>query len=492
MKTVKNYDQFSENYRLNEGLLGKAWGAIVNFFKKKFGVSYWLYYALFLKKNGELPKEKVEIIVPSNYGVNYKDLPDKEEIELSTESLKNSNISISMLNEDFISLQHPDVNMRNVDVDELVDKITTIFMMNEKRVEQGKPRKKNHALFIWGAPGIGKTEILNQVAEKVGAVVLEWHLSQIEPTDFRGMPKIENILKSDNPNDERTVTKLPALFPSEDETKPGIMFFDEMNRAPKMVLSAALSLCLSGKIGNYKLPDRWIVIAAGNRPEDLGGGVATPIEPALANRFAHVNYAPTLGAWMKWAITKEFINPDLIGFLQFNNQYFHRLDPDKDQQNNWPSPRTWEEASTEEYFERNEDWSKRISNDKIKNIYTDWVGLDTALAFIEYLKLREFYNEKDVEDVYKKGAKAKQPPKRLDQANAAYAAIAYFKKAQKLSVEELTNVLEFAINLPEQENITTLLSKFGFAHPEIKTDDPYKDIWWSYVKKWHIKLQEIS
>jgi len=221
MKTLRNYKDFSEN-RLNENFLKKSWEKITKYFKKKYKELAWLYYAIFLKKNDKLPKEKVELFIPK--------------------SLKLEDIKVeSLITEDVIDLEHPDPNIRNVDVPALRKKIRRVFDMNMKRVNDKKPRKKNHALFIWGAPGIGKTEILHQVAEENDAVVIEWHLSQIEPTDFRGIPKIENPGNTGDPKDERTVVKLPELFPDSDTQQPGIMFFDEMNRAPQMVLSAALS-----------------------------------------------------------------------------------------------------------------------------------------------------------------------------------------------------------------------------------------------------------
>ena len=489
MKTVKNYQRFSEEYRLNENLLKKAWGSIVKFFVNKFGKSAWLHYALFLKKTGQLPKEKVEIYVPSSYG--DISTPTEEEVKLATESLNGKKIKISKLNEEVIDLRHSDPSMRNVDVEELVEEIVLIYNMNADRVKEGKPRTKNDALFIWGAPGIGKTEILRQVADKLGCVVQEWHLSQIEPTDFRGVPKVENVVKgSTNPEDERTVTKLPAIFPTDDgpNGRGGIMFFDEINRAPKMVLSAALSLCLSGTIGSYELPQHWIVVAAGNRPDDLGGAVATTIEPALANRFGHLNYAPTLESWIKWAIDEPRINPDLISFLQFKKEYFHKLDPDKEVMN-WPSPRTWDLASTKEFYVRGKDWKNKISLDKISNIYTPLVGSEAANTFISYLKLKEYYNEKDVEEVYKKGAKAKKPPTQLDQARAAAGSVAFFKKGEKLTEKECENVYEWSLAMPSWEATTSMLNFFKMAHPYIAEEEPYKTIRWKFVKQWHDKLK---
>lgn len=492
MKTVKNYDNFSEDYRLNENLLKKAWDKIFNFFQQKFKIAPWLYYALYLKKIGQLPKEKVEIYSPN---VDSKDIPTEKEVEeLATESLSNLTFSMQhIINEDQVSLTHTDPSIRNVDVEELTEKIEDIYLMNLDRVEAGEGRGKTNALFVWGAPGIGKTEILKQVADKLDIIVIEFHLATIEPTDFRGVPKVENMLGSNDPKDERTVSKIPAVFPTDNgpNDKGGIMFFDELNRAKQMVLSAALPLALNGAVGDYELPSKWIIVAAGNRPEDLGGAVATAMEPALANRFKHVNYTPTLESWIGWAMKKTYINPDLIGFLQFNKGYFHKLDPDKETPN-WPSPRTWEQASQEEFFKRKKNWSNPITVSKAKDIYQDWVGGEAANAFAEYLKLKEYYSEKDIRDVYEKGKAAKIPPKRLDQARAVSSAIAFYKKNDKITVKELGNVLDWALNLPDMEGKTSMLSYFKWAHPEVKTDPTLQKIWWDYVKKWHIELKELE
>jgi len=492
MKTVKSYESFADDYRLNENLLRKAWDKIYNFFAKKFKIAPWLYYALYLKKTDQLPKDKVTIHAPS---IDTEKIPTQSEvegeIEVATESFKN--LSIQRLNEDQVSLSHSDPNIRNVDVDELKEEVKTAYLMNLERVDAKKPRTKNDALFIWGAPGIGKTEILNQVAEELDIVVIEFHLATIEPTDFRGVPKVEMMPGGSGPEAERTVSKIPAIFPSDDgpSGKGGIMFFDELNRAKQMVLSAALPLALNGKVGTYELPPRWIVVAAGNRPEDLGGAVATAIEPALANRFAHINYAPKLDSWVRWAIKKDYINPDLIAFLQFNKNYFHKLDPDKETPN-WPSPRTWEMASHKEYFLRRNNWRNQLPTNKIKDIYTDLVGMESAVAFVEFLKMKEVFNEKDIEAVYTKGKAAKKPPTRLDQARAVGAAIAFFKKGEPLEEKELTNVLEWAINLPDLESKTSMLSFFKMAHPEVKTDTKYSKIWWDCIKKWHIELKDLE
>jgi len=576
MKIVKNYENFSEEYRLNENFLSNMWGAVIDYFKRRYGKNSWIYYGLYLQDKGALKGKKgpkVELICSPSYlsGLKNSDIPTDKDIEAEINSkfvdnvkvkenpslsdqlkkkflhkedeedieVKNSKDSdeknvksddlknkkdLEELEDDldfeeeeslhesdnYVSLNFPlqagadgvvpTEQVRNVNVQELIKRVERVYKMNALRASRHQKddynirskyaRKKTHALFIWGAPGIGKTEILHQVARKLDLFVQEWHLSQIEPTDFRGVPKVENILGSNDSKDRRTVSKLPSIFPTSDGNgKGGIMFFDEMNRAPEMVLAASLSLALSGKHGSYRLPPRWIVIAAGNRPTDLNlPGQDLTDDPILWNRFAHVNYAPKVGDWVEYAATQPEINPDLIAFLQFHKQYYHRYNPES-KRKAWPSARSWDEASQIEYFARGENWSNKIPLKKVEEIYTDQVGKDAALDFISYLKLKEFYNEDDVRDVYEHGAKAKQPPKKLDQARAASASIAFWKKDEKLTPKELQNILDFSLNLPSIESRTGLAVFVKVAHPYIKDEEPYATIYDDFLMKWYDQLE---
>jgi len=270
------------------------------------------------------------------------------------------------------------------------------------------------------------------------------------------------------------------------------MFFDEMNQAPQIVLGAALSLVLNGKIGSYILPENWIVVAAGNREIDLGDAPPTPMSSALSNRFAHINYAPTVEGWIKWALTREEINPDIIAFLKHKPEYFHKLD-DEDSDESWPSPRSWHLASEEEYDERGRSWDKtRISKDIWDEIYVPRVGAQAAAAFGAYLALKTVYNERDVEGVYKNGAKAKRLPKRADESYAASASIASYKAGQKLTEKEVKNLTEFLSSIPEIEKRTPIMSQAKDFHPELKEDPKLSKTWWDGIKVWHTDLKKLD
>jgi len=468
MKTLKNYDHFSKQYRenesvkINENVFSDILNKIIGFFKQYFGKHAWVYYALYLQKKGKLPKG-IDFICPPAYA-SVSDLPSDKEIEDSNiqsegesvdgetvedekekeipgikngendeeenavndeieeiekvkESLMNLFLNEGVLddNDEYVSLEHPDPTVLNDDVAELKKEVIKLYKMNALRAgrhqeegESGKEyaRRKTNAIFIWGAPGIGKTEILHQVARELEIAVIEWHLSQIEPTDFRGIPRIENAMGTDNPADERTFWKLPSVFPTSNgkNGKGGIMFFDEMNRAPQMVLDASLSLALSGKHGSYELPQYWIVIAAGNRGSDLSTGDLTE-DKILWNRFQHINFAPKPSDWIGYAKNIKSINPKLVEFIKENPEYYHRLKT-VGQAPNWTSPRTWEMASEEDYFERGFDWKNRLSYDEVRDIYEDFVGYASATAFVNFLKKLD---EKEREEQRKKEGKDGNP-----------------------------------------------------------------------------------
>lgn len=491
MKTVKNYDNFSEEYRLNENLLTRAWAKVVNFFKEKYKKNAWVIYMNFLKKTNKMPAE-YDFFDPQS-----EEIPSEDDVTLAIES-----ISVkynSEMNEAVVDLKSD--TLENIDAVQLQQVVKKIYNKNKRRVEKGIKRSMNDAVFIWGAPGIGKTSILKQVVKELDIKMVTWHLASTDPTDFRGVPTIESIVTgSKDPKDFRTVTKLPAVFPSNDceNGKGGILFFDELNQAPQMILSAALPIILEGELGEYSLPDMWIVVAAGNRQEDLGGG-GTTFEAPLSNRFAHYNYAPDLITdFFPYIAKNPEMNPDLIPFLKFKPKYFHSLDTEKDVLG-WPSPRAWELASSDEYFQRDESWNSRPLSDKdFMLCYAPRVGSEAANAFRAFLELKKFFNADDVQNVFEKGV-ARAMPIQLDQMWAASLSIAGYKKGEKLTEKELSNFFKYVSNMLTDkktkdglEVATSLVAWINFIHTEIKADDKLKKIYFDFIKIWHNEMKDIE
>ena len=159
-------------------------------------------------------------------------------------------------------------------------------------------------VFIHGSPGIGKSYIVADIADKHGLELVDVRLSQMDPVDLRGVPSIK---------EEQTVWMPPVFFPKDPESK-GILFLDELNSAPPSVQAAIYQLVLNRKMGEYELPAQWRIICAGNRVSDRG--VVFRLPTPLANRMVHLHVEARYEDFKQFAIKSE-LHPFIIGFLGF-------------------------------------------------------------------------------------------------------------------------------------------------------------------------------
>ena len=187
-------------------------------------------------------------------------------------------------------------------------------------------------VMIWGAPGIGKSQIVNQIAQQHQVTMIDIRLSQMEPSDLRGIPF---------KNGELVEWSIPAILPNQERHgKQGILFLDEITSAPPSVSAAAYQLILDRKLGDYCLPDGWVIFAAGNRAGDRGLTYTMPTP--LANRFSHYQLEVHLDDWVSWAYAHH-IDERIIGFLRYRPELLFDFDPAHNPIA-FPSPRTWEFA----------------------------------------------------------------------------------------------------------------------------------------------------
>ena len=183
------------------------------------------------------------------------------------------------------------------------------------------------SVMLWGPPGVGKSSIVRQVAERHGLSCIDLRLSQLAPTDLRGLPA---------PQGDRARWLPPEFLPSDGA---GVLFLDEINLAPPALQGVAQQLILDRRVGSYVLPDSWYVWAAGNRKEDRAAVFDMPAP--LANRFIHLDVNVSLDDFRAYALRHE-IDETLIAFLAFRPELLHCFQAG---QLAWPSPRSWEMAN---------------------------------------------------------------------------------------------------------------------------------------------------
>ena len=185
--------------------------------------------------------------------------------------------------------------------------------------------------MIWGAPGIGKSSIVAQIADEHEIDFVDVRLSQLAPTDLRGLPVADEGISKWYP---------PEFLP---RTGKGILFLDELNMAPPALQGVAQQLILDRKVGSYVVPEGWHIWAAGNRKEDRAAVFDMP--SPLANRFLHLQVEANFESFKVYALEKR-VHEQIIAFLSFRSTLLHKLDP---QQPAWCSPRSWVMASRLHY-----------------------------------------------------------------------------------------------------------------------------------------------
>jgi len=226
-------------------------------------------------------------------------------------------------------------------------------------------------LFLWGPPGIGKSELVENLTSELGGYMIDLRLGQMEPTDIRGIPfynkdsgKMDWAPPVELP-DEELASQYPIV----------VLFLDELNSAAPSVQSAAYQLILNRRIGKYVLPNNVVMVAAGNRESDKG--VTYRMPTPLANRFIHQEMKVDFASWQEWAVMNK-IHKDVVGYLSFAKQDLYDFDA-KSASRAFATPRSWSFVS--QLLDDESD------NDTLTNLIAGTVGEGLAVKFMAHRKV---------------------------------------------------------------------------------------------------------
>lgn len=297
-------------------------------------------------------------------------------------------------------------------------------------------------VMVWGAPGVGKSTIVKSLAKEMGLGFVDVRLAQMESIDIRGLPLPDK--------EKHCVQWLPSsIFPT-DNSKGGIIFLDELSAAPKDVQVASYELILDRQLGGgdiYKVPSKWVIVAAGNRSCDRA--VSTTMSSALANRMMHLEIEANSQDWVKWAVAHE-VHPSVVGFIQFKPQLLLSVD-DQNLERGFPTPRSWERVS---------EMVKILKNETLlrKAVY-GLVGVPAGQQFMEFFKIAN-----NLENVYEMMTNPKKKvviPSRDDLKYALTSAMVYHIWRGKDKEETQTLVdgfLRISMELPPAFATTAMTS----------------------------------
>lgn len=198
-----------------------------------------------------------------------------------------------------------------------------------------QPSLRSRATMLWGSRGVGKSSIVHQVATHFGVPLVDLRLTTLEPVDLRGALFADDRLG-------RTVWFPPEFLPGP-ESPAGILFLDELTAADPRLQVSAYSLILDRRSGAYRLPEGWMVVAAGNA--SFHGAVSHDMGTALADRMFHLHVQASVEAFQAYAL-EHGLAPEVMAFLRVRPD---RLDDTAAQLEGehllGASPRGWEDVS---------------------------------------------------------------------------------------------------------------------------------------------------
>jgi len=228
--------------------------------------------------------------------------------------------------------------------------------------------KMKRPVFLWGPPGIGKSDIVQQIGSDTEREVIDVRLALWEPTDIKGIPYFDS--------NAGTMTWAPPAELPTDPKSTAILFLDELNSAPPAVQAAAYQLILNRKVGTYVLPKGVDIVAAGNRDGDKG--VTYRMPAPLANRFVHLEMKVDFDDWQDWA-TLNGVHPEVVGYVGYAKQDLYDYDP-KSPSKSFATPRSWSFVS--DLVSDDE-----IDTESLTNLVSGAIGDGLAVKFMAHRKI---------------------------------------------------------------------------------------------------------
>ena len=323
-------------------------------------------------------------------------------------------------------------------VDKSIDLLKTMYV---NAIKNNVDLHKLPSVMLWGQMGIGKSQSIRSLAKIIESEtnkrvnVIDVRLILFNPVDLRGIPTANN-------DKTKAVWLRPDIFDMDNSNDViNILFLDEISAASPQVQAAAYQITLDRKIGEHKLPDNCIVIAAGNRITDKS--VAYQMPKALANRLLHIEITDGFESWNRWAIENN-INPMILGFLKFRPNYLNSFDPQTSGLA-FSTPRSWEMASNILNY---------ISGDvkEVFNLIAGLVGSGIATEFKAWVKV--FKDLPNIDDIF--NGKEVDVPKNPDTIYALTSSMVHYAKKYKDDMDKITNSIKYALKLTPDYSLILL------------------------------------
>lgn len=340
-------------------------------------------------------------------------------------------------------------NIPQMNINRLIDELTLAYC---NIINAGLPVKTFPSVMLWGPPGVGKSQAVRQLGHEIEkntgkkTHITDVRLLLFNPIDLRGIPTA-------NADKTLAVWLKPQIFQMDpNDNTVNILFLDEISAAPQSVQAAAYQITLDRMVGEHKLPENCIVIAAGNRTTDKS--VAFKMPKALANRLLHIEVEDSFKSWKEWAI-QNGINDKVVGFLSFRRKNLMNFDPGSDDLA-FATPRAWEMVSNILNYVDN-------SVDKMYSLIAGVIGTGFAIEFRTWAMV---YDElPEIEDIF--DGKQQPLPKGTDAMYALCSAMTSYAREHKDDMRRIANSVQYADRMPPDFS-AVLLKDYMYIEPDYR------------------------
>ncbi|MDY2613973.1 ATP-binding protein [Bariatricus sp. SGI.161] len=324
------------------------------------------------------------------------------------------------------------------------------------------PAIRQRPILLMGPPGIGKTQIMEQIAKECKIGLVSYTITHHTRQSAIGLPFIQEKMYGGKKHSvtEYTMSEIIASVYDKIEAtgiKEGILFIDEINCVSETLAPTMLQFLQCKMFGNQKVPEGWIIVAAGNPPEYNKS--VRDFDIVTLDRIKKIDVEENYEVWKEYAYQAE-IHPAILAYLEIRKDHFYRIETTVDGKV-FATARGWEDLS--QLLKVYEALGKKADREVVHQYIQHWkIAKDFANYLVLYEKYKKDYGlEKIIEGCYSKET--------LEQLN-------YAPFDERLSVVHM------------------LIGRLGSLFKESFVEDQYVTMLYEYLRlyKENLNLEEVT
>lgn len=289
-------------------------------------------------------------------------------------------------------------------------------------------------VLIRGRHGVGKSQVVYQLAAGLGLPVVERRASQMTEGDLLGLPSTDGSVTSWNP---------PEWYKTAC-THPVILFLDEVDRATPEVRQGIFELTDSRKLAGFSLHPETLIFAAVNGGEHGEQYQVGEMDPAELDRWTVFDVEPSVEDWLNWA--KDNVHEVIWDFINHNHSHLEHSD-DFEPNKVYPSRRSWHRLS--ECLEKAGLLDGEADLSVVYNLTNSFVGFEAAVSFRDFIETYE--RQVSVEDILDKGKLDKTAKFGINEHAALVEKMGVGDTfTERLTESQVQNLADYFLTLPSE------------------------------------------